>query len=89
MSKITINDRRNRKMTKSGAVTIPSDLRRKLGFLEGGAVQLTISDKGEIVLKPTTPVCAICAKNPAVKKERKVPICSDCAGKIGSLYEKE
>lgn len=70
---------RNRKMQKSGALTIPADIRTRYGFKKGAPVVMTVEDDGSIRIVPKYPTCAICQKRDALRSVKSVPICKVCA----------
>ncbi len=64
-------------INKSGALTIPADIRREYSFGGGEAVDITVSD-GRLVLSPHTPRCIFCAKTEKVGKYMGRYVCRDC-----------
>lgn len=86
MPKTPIQDKRNRKVQKSGALTIPADLRRRYGIKEGQPVRVEVNSNGQLTIIPHKPYCAICGKNTADHSVRKVPICEKCATEAKEAY---
>jgi len=79
--------KRNKVMQKSGAITIPSDVRKRLGYKKGGAVSLEETADGAIVIRPLQSFCAICQTDQALARFNNVPVCFSCAKSIGKMYD--
>lgn len=71
----------SKKVTKSGSITLPKQLRTGLGIFSGNAVD--IEQRGEeIVIKKHTQTCHFCGNAENVKNVMGIDICCDCAAKI-------
>lgn len=69
---------RSKVISKSGGVTIPSDIRREFNqFLSGEAVDLQVED-GKIILSPHSPRCMFCGAIEDIRTFEGRQICSSC-----------
>ncbi|ADY55116.1 transcriptional regulator/antitoxin, MazE [Syntrophobotulus glycolicus DSM 8271] len=69
---------RNKIISKSGGITIPSDIRREYtSYLGGEAVDLEIQD-GKIILSPHAPRCMFCGSIEDIRKFEGRHICGIC-----------
>jgi len=80
----------NKKISKSGSITLPSALRREYGLTDGERFSITVDNyDGSIVLRRSEASCIFCeddtAENLIIFKGR--PICADCAGRIGVVLK--
>lgn len=75
------NMRVNKKVTKSGAITIPRSIQRETGILPNSAVDIITDEEGIHILKHT-PTCNFCGAVEEVKKVCGIEICKECAMKI-------
>jgi transcriptional pleiotropic regulator of transition state genes len=67
------------KITKSGGVTIPRDLRLDMGISAGDLFDLSVSRGNVITLSATRPKCAFCGSmEQKLHAGNGVNICTDC-----------
>lgn len=74
---------KTKKITKSGSITLPKELRTETGIYPQTAVD--IETKGtEITIKPHVPTCRFCgtAEDVVTVKSINLDICMACAAKI-------
>ena len=65
-------------ISKSGGITIPSDIRREYNsFLAGEAVDMHVDD-GKLVIAPHTPRCIFCDSMEDVAKHAGKNVCKSC-----------
>jgi len=73
---------KSKRINKSGGLTIPSDIRRDLGFDAGSAVDLSV-EGGKVVIEAHTPRCSICdsVEDLIVYKDKR--FCKGCITEMG------
>ena len=72
---------RSKKLSKSGAIVIPKEMRVDMGLHPGTGIDLT-QDKDAIIIKPHVPICRFCGSVENVTSVLEIEICADCAAKI-------
>lgn len=75
---------REKKITRGGSITIPSDLRRELGIQGGEKVKIEVQDNGDITLSRVIGNCIMCGSNDELIKLDGKYICKKCIEKINS-----
>ncbi|EJU20377.1 transcriptional regulator, AbrB family [Peptoanaerobacter stomatis] len=76
-----------KKISKSGCITIPSHIRRELGIGEGEKVKVDVNTNGEIILSRITGSCILCGGNENLIKIDDKYICKSCIDKINEKSE--
>lgn len=71
-----------KKISKSGAITIPAHLRRLLGITAGEKVELTVDANGNLGVERIEGSCLLCQRHDDLLKIDGVYICTDCAEKV-------
>lgn len=67
-----------RRLSQTGQVTLPADLRAALGIQAFDDVAIGV-DGDQIILKRAVPVCRFCGSSPATPMGPKnVPVCAGC-----------
>lgn len=74
-----------KKITKSGQITIPKQIRARAGMFPGGAVNIECTEDGAVILKTVVPCCSFCGSPDEVFDVLGTRVCKPCAQKI---YEK-
>ena len=69
-----------RKMTNSGSVNIPAQLRREMGYQKKDVFEVEVKD-GVVIMRPRQPRCVFCSGTERVKLMRGKGICRDCLAK--------
>lgn len=67
-----------KKLSQKGGLTIPQQMRHKLGMLGGTGVELFIAEDGALVIRKHCPVCHECGSIEDVKSLRHVELCRAC-----------
>lgn len=75
-----------KKLSKSGTVTIPRELRAKLGIVPGSAVNID-TDGEFVIIGKHVPLCRFCGSAEKVVNALGIEICVDCARKIQKKAE--
>ena len=70
-----------RKMTNSGSVNIPAQLRREMGYQKKDVFEVEVKD-GVVIMWPRQPRCVFCGGTERVKLMRGTGICKDCLAKV-------
>lgn len=70
-----------KKISSTGSVNIPKDLRFDVGLHTGQGVKLE-QDGENIIIKPIAKVCKFCGSTQNVKSVMGINICTDCGHKI-------
>lgn len=72
-----------KKISKSGNISIPKFLRIAKGIEEGDRFEITIDDQGRIILNKTYGSCVFCKNKDSLKSFKGIDICSDCIEMVG------
>ena len=75
-----------KKITKSGAVTLPRQVRQMTGLLPGVPVDME-EGPGWVYITKHVPTCHFCGAADEVYKILGIEICRSCAGKIKEVVE--
>lgn len=67
-----------KKISKSGAITVPIRLRRELNIKNGDAVTIEPLANGGMVIKPYRPSCIFCGAENDIKELNGKGCCVDC-----------
>lgn len=71
-----------KKVTKSGGVSIPAQVRRTLGIQPGDAMELEVTEENLIKVKPYNLRCCFCETDEEVYDFHGKGICKSCCEKI-------
>lgn len=71
-----------KKISKSGSITIPSHLRREMGLVAGERVKIEQEGNGNFFIQRIEGSCIFCGANEALKKVKGKFICKDCVNAI-------
>ena len=78
-----------KKISKSGSITIPSHIRREFGIEHGEKVKIDTNDAGDLILKRIVGSCIMCGGNEKLVQVDGKYICKACVEKInGANNEK-
>lgn len=77
-----------KKITRSGAVTIPRELRAKLGIAAGAPVDISAEDYAIRITKHV-PSCRFCGETAGVLEVMGIELCLACAEKIMEAFQNE
>lgn len=75
----------NKKMNRSGGVTLPSALRREIGIEAGEKLNIQVADNGDIVLKRVVGSCVFCGWHGNLKVFKGKFVCKECREDVGGL----
>ena len=76
-----------KRITCSGAVGIPVDMRRSMGFQKGDPVEVEIIND-EIIIRPYKPRCVFCESQKQIHKYKNRWICDACIKLLNSQEQK-
>ncbi|WP_455089083.1 AbrB/MazE/SpoVT family DNA-binding domain-containing protein [Peptoanaerobacter stomatis] len=76
-----------KKVSRSGSITIPSSLRRELGIENGERVKIDVNNAGDIILSRITGSCMMCGGNDELIKLDSKYICKACISKINDIVK--
>lgn len=77
----------NKKISKSGGITLPSSIRRAYGLNPGESLAVSIDEKGgNIILHRNNGLCIFCGADHPVILYKGRYICKDCAQKIEEAF---
>jgi transcriptional pleiotropic regulator of transition state genes len=79
----------NKKLSKSGAVTIPAALRRELGIDQGERFKVKTDDNGSITLTRTQGSCIFCQSDNNLIAHAGRFICADCLQEINKVKARQ
>ncbi len=68
-----------KKITKSGGITLPRQMRQELGLLPGVALEIHPTDDGGLLLCKHTPSCHLCGSADDVKTCKGLTLCRKCS----------
>lgn len=69
---------KQRRITKSGGITLPTDIRRDMGFTAGTPVDI-VPMSGTLVIRQRVPRCTFCQSTEGVSTFRNKTVCKACA----------
>ena len=75
-----------KKLTKSGAVTIPRTIRSELGLYPGDSVEIDVTEAGNIVIGRHRPGCICCGNTVDVIRQGDKYICGKCVRDLAEKY---
>lgn len=70
-----------KKISKSGSITIPATIRRKLGIVAGDTFKIEEDNNG-LVLKRNYGHCIFCGTDTRIKYFKKIAICEECKNQM-------
>lgn len=73
---------RNKRLSAKRAVTIPKDIAAYAGFVGGDNVDISVDDKGQVVIAKHLPVCRVCGDTVNARCAMGIEICPTCAAKL-------
>lgn len=72
-----------KKISKSGAITLPKALRSETGLFPGNAVDIESNKDGSLTIKPLVPCCRFCGTvENVLRADENIFICRNCAKTI-------
>ncbi len=77
----------NKKIAKSGAVTLPRQIRQETGILPGVPVEIEHDETG-VHIRKHVPACHFCGSVDEVATACGIEICKECAEKIWEVFQK-
>lgn len=77
-----------KKITKSGGLTLPRQVRQETGLLPGVPVDL-VADQTGVYLSKHVPACFHCGSVDEVKEVYGIEVCRACAEKIWRCFHGE
>ena len=78
-----------KKVSKSGSITIPSHIRREFGIENGEKVKIDTNNDGDLILKRVVGSCVLCGSNENLIKVNDKYICKVCIEKINEQSRTE
>ena len=78
-----------KKVSKSGSITIPSHIRREFGIESGEKVKIDTNNDGDLILKRVVGSCVLCGENEKLVQVDGKYICKTCIEKINKQSETE
>ena len=73
----------NKKMSKAGAITLPSAMRRAAGMEAGEKFSVNLQEDGSVLLKRTQGNCIFCQSEDKLLSYKGRFICDPCSKQIG------
>ncbi|AVM69031.1 AbrB family transcriptional regulator [Lachnospiraceae bacterium oral taxon 500] len=77
-----------KKISKTGSITIPGHLRRELGLTAGEKVKIEKDEAGNFFIQRIEGSCIFCGTNEDLTKVRGKFICAGCAEEVIKTKEK-
>lgn len=78
-----------KKISKSGSITIPSHLRREMGLVAGEKVKIEQDGNGNFFIKRIEGSCIFCGTNEKLAKVKGKFICRSCTEEILASKEEK
>jgi transcriptional pleiotropic regulator of transition state genes len=79
-----------KKLSKSGGVTLPSKARQILGYTNGMGLDVVANEEtGEITIKKHVPTCRFCGSVDSVLKIGDIELCQTCSIFIKSNFDEK
>ena len=78
-----------KKISKSGSITIPSQIRREYGIESGEKLKIDTNDAGDLILKRVVGSCIMCGENENLIKVDDKYICKSCIDKINGVKDEK
>lgn len=78
-----------KKVSKSGTISIPVHTRRALGINAGEKVNVKVNDDGNLLIERIEGSCIFCHCSENLKKVNKIYVCVDCAKEVLVIFGKE
>lgn len=78
-----------KKISKSGSITIPSHIRREYGIESGEKLKIETNNDGDLILKRVVGSCIMCGENENLIKVDDKYICKTCRDKINEQSRTE
>lgn len=75
----------NKKINRSGGITLPASLRRDYGIDAGERVNIQVDSEGVIRIKRIEGSCVFCHSNENLQKYNGRYICGKCLQAIGGM----
>lgn len=72
----------NKKLSKSGSITLPAAMRRSFGIDSGERFRISVNNEGSIVLKRIQGECVFCKSDVDLIAHAGRFVCSDCLQKM-------
>lgn len=72
----------SRKISSSSTLTIPNQMRVKLGWETGISFDMEVTESGTLLIKPHVNRCRFCGAIENIKKYKDLCICSKCGKEI-------
>ena len=73
----------NKKMSKAGAITLPSALRRATGIEAGEKFSVHLQEDGSVLLKRTQGSCIFCQSEENLLSYKGRFVCQPCSTQVG------
>lgn len=81
--------KKHKRLSKSGSINIPVQLRREYGIRDGDAFEIDVSPDGTVLLKPYVPRCVFCGNTEDVTQMNGKGICVNCVVKAKEVFKGE
>lgn len=79
-------EKRFKKISRSGAITIPSDIRREFGFNGGDGVSITQTENGGLLIEKSAEICFFCGGHEGCMMFFGRNICTVCQEAIANIF---
>ncbi len=72
----------SKKLTSSAGITIPKDLRLRLGWKPGMSVDIEPTSDGAVIIRAHAPQCRFCGDYTNIHKYKDITVCAKCANEM-------
>ena len=72
----------SKRLTSKSGITIPKDIRLRLGWQPGMSVDIEATGNGELLIRPHVDCCRFCGTMENVRKYKDVCVCPSCSAKM-------
>lgn len=80
-----MDNRKYRRISRAGGITVPSDVRRELDIQPGDGMELTVTQDNRIVMQPYRMRCTFCGSTGDVDRFHGKGICHGCREKLRKM----
>ena len=69
----------SRKLSQNGGITIPKEMRLKLGWKRGMSLDISATPDGTLIIKKHIDICRVCGSAQHICRYKDLVMCRNCA----------
>lgn len=78
---------KQKRLNKQSGLTIPKDIRAQAGFFPGMAVDVSVDEQQQVIVRQHIPTCQLCGSITEVRSVAGITICKSCAQTIIAKFK--